>query len=167
MQRSALPHGDVGPRLERALSVLLRRALSVRLADDSSPVERTGYALLADLHDHGPQRLSDLAHSVRLEKSSVSRQLAGLEERGLVERRQDLADRRAHLLALTEDGQRIVQTTRARRQQWLREALGGWPVQDRLVLAELLERLVDDLFPDDPPVTARPARPLTTELEIP
>ncbi|HWG93442.1 MAG TPA: MarR family transcriptional regulator, partial [Mycobacteriales bacterium] len=72
----------MGPRLERALSVLLRRALSVRLADDSSPVERTGYALLADLHDHGPQRLSDLAHSVRLEKSSVSRQLAGLEERG-------------------------------------------------------------------------------------
>jgi DNA-binding MarR family transcriptional regulator len=166
MQPSSVPQRDVGPRLEQALSALLRRGLSVRLADDATPVERTGYALLADLHDHGPQRLSDVACAVRLEKSTVSRQVAGLEERGLVERRPDLADRRAHLLALTEDGQRVVQTTRARRQQWLREALAGWSVHDRATLAQLLERLVDDLFPGDPPAPPRPARPLTPELEI-
>lgn len=164
MQQPLPASTDLGPRLERALSALLRRGLSVRLADDATPVERTGYALLAGLHDEGPQRLSDLAHTVRLEKSSVSRQLALLEERGLVERRPDASDRRAHLLALTEDGQRVVQTTRARRQQWLRESLAGWPAQDRARLAELLERLVDDLFPAAP---ARSTAVRTRHLEIP
>jgi DNA-binding MarR family transcriptional regulator len=153
---------DPGERLERVLTGLVRRVVSVRLSDDGAPVERTGYALLASLRDDGPQRLSVLADVVRLDRSTVSRQLAALEHRGLVERRPDGRDRRSHLLALTEDGQRILQVTRARRQQWLREALAGWPESDRAQLAQLLERLARDLFPDAATDVAPPVPALTS-----
>lgn len=46
--------------------------------------ERTSYALLSSLRADGPQRLSTLAEVVRLDRSTVSRQLAALEQRGLV-----------------------------------------------------------------------------------
>jgi DNA-binding MarR family transcriptional regulator len=144
MQR---PQDAAAERLEGALTALVREVLSVRLDDDGTPVERTAYALLASLREDGPQRLSTLAEVVRLDRSTVSRQLATLEQRGLVERRPDGHDRRSHLLALTEDGQQILQATRARRQRWLRDALVEWPESDRVRLAELLERLADDLFP--------------------
>lgn len=153
-------------RLETALTALVRQVLSVRLSDEGAPVERTAYALLACLRDDGPQRLSTLADVVRLDRSTVSRQLASLEHRGLVERRADPDDRRSHLLALTEDGQQVLQSTRARRQQWLRDALAHWSGAEREHLAALLERLAADLFPDpvrgpgDPGRTsARQARP--------
>lgn len=148
MQRAEVETGD--ERLEGALSALVRQVVSVRLDDDGTPVERTSYALLSSLREDGPQRLSTLAEVVRLDRSTVSRQLAALEQRGLVERRPDGHDRRSHLLALTEDGQQILQATRARRQRWLRDALVEWPERDRVRLAELLERLARDLFPHDP-----------------
>ena len=134
-----------GERLERVLTGLVRHVVSVRLSDDG-----------------GPQRLSALAEVVRLDRSTVSRQLAALEHRGLVERRPDSRDRRSHLLALTEDGQRILQTTRARRQHWLREALASWPEADRARLAELLERLARDLSADAPIGRAAPVPALTS-----
>jgi DNA-binding MarR family transcriptional regulator len=137
-------------RLEEALTALVREVLSVRLDDAGTPVERTSYALLSSLREDGPQRLSTLAEVVRLDRSTVSRQLTALEQRGLVERRPDGQDRRSHLLALTEDGQQILQATRARRQRWLRDALVEWPEKDRVRLAELLERLARDLFPHGP-----------------
>ena len=151
-----------GERLERVLTGLVLHVVSVRLSDDGAPVERTAYALLASLRDDGPQRLSALAEVVRLDRSTVSRQLAALEHRGLVERRPDSRDRRSHLLALTEDGQRILQTTRARRQHWLREALASWPEADRARLAELLERLARDLSADAPIGRAAPVPALTS-----
>jgi DNA-binding MarR family transcriptional regulator len=134
-------------RLEHALTALVRQVLTVRLDDDGTPVERTAYALLTLLREDGPRRLSTLAEAVRLDRSTVSRQLAALEQRGLVERRPDGHDRRSHLLALTEDGQQILQATRTRRQQWLRDALVAWPEADRARLSELIERLLTDLFP--------------------
>lgn len=145
-------------RLEGALTALVRQALSVRLTDDGVPVERTAYALLASLRDDGPQRLSTLADVVRLDRSTVSRQLTTLEQRGLVERRPDGQDRRSHLLALTEDGQYVLQTTRAGRQQWLRDALAHWDADDRSRLAALLERLAADLSPDPAPADTPSSR---------
>ena len=105
MQR---PQDAAAERLEGALTALVREVLSVHLDDNGTPVERTAYALLASLREDGPQRLSTLAEVVRLDRSTVSRQLATLEQRGLVERRPDGHDRRSHLLALTEDGQQVL-----------------------------------------------------------
>lgn len=161
------PQGVAAERLEGALTALVRQVLSVRLDDDGTPVERTSYALLASLREDGPQRLSTLAEVVRLDRSTVSRQLAALEQRGLVERRPDGHDRRSHLLALTEDGQQILQATRARRQRWLRDALVEWSERDRVRLARLLERLAHDLFPDAAAAPAAAGSALTHHQEHP
>ena len=49
-------------------------------------------------------KVSDLAKAVRMTMPGVSRVLAGLEEKGIIERRIDKSDRRNILVFLTEDG---------------------------------------------------------------
>lgn len=49
-------------------------------------------------------KVSDLAKAVRMTMPGVSRALAGLEEKGIIERRIDKSDRRNTLVFLTEDG---------------------------------------------------------------
>ena len=53
-------------------------------------------------------KVSDLAKAVRMTMPGVSRVLAGLEEKGIIERRIDRSDRRNTLVFLTEDGYRKI-----------------------------------------------------------
>jgi DNA-binding MarR family transcriptional regulator len=143
--------------LDEALVALVRRMLAVRVDGDVERLERTAYAVLAVLHDTGPQRLSGLAAHLQLDKSTVSRQLDALQERGMAERLPDPDDRRAQQLALTERGRRALRAVRAQRRRMLREAVGDWSDQDLDALVRLLRRLHHDLFDHtDLPVAAGP-----------
>ena len=53
-------------------------------------------------------KVSDLAKAVRMTMPGVSRVLAGLEEKGIIERRIDRSDRRNTLVFLTEDGYKKI-----------------------------------------------------------
>ena len=53
-------------------------------------------------------KVSDLAKAVRMTMPGVSRVLAGLEEKGIIERRIDKSDRRNTLVFLTEDGYKKI-----------------------------------------------------------
>ncbi|WP_455053206.1 MarR family winged helix-turn-helix transcriptional regulator [Mogibacterium sp.] len=53
-------------------------------------------------------KVSDLAKAVRMTMPGVSRVLAGLEEKGIIERRTDKSDRRNTLVFLTEDGYKKI-----------------------------------------------------------
>jgi DNA-binding MarR family transcriptional regulator len=132
--------------LERELGVFWRRARSAsdRLARAVHPdLDPAAYGLLIHLRDHGLVRPSDLAGYVGVGKGTISRQLKALESLGLIERRDDPADRRAHLLALTADGRRRLDAVRSARRQHLRARLTNWPEDDVRTLATLLARLND------------------------
>jgi DNA-binding MarR family transcriptional regulator len=134
-------------RLERELGVLVRRRLRLLALSGlkDRTVDGTGYAVLRRLDENGPLRLTKLASLLRLDASTVSRQVAGLTAKGLVERHRDPRDGRAYLLAPTEAGYAQLEAARAARCAVLGELLAGWRDDERTLLADLLGRLNADL----------------------
>ena len=91
------------------MSVLVRRIRRViaerarMLHPELSPV---AYSMLMALNDGGPRRASDLVEIFSIDKGAVSRQVQALLELGLIERTPDPEDRRAMILAISEEGHR-------------------------------------------------------------
>jgi DNA-binding MarR family transcriptional regulator len=136
--------------IERALTRLIRRGNQPRVherlaARAGVPLDRAAYAALCRVHEAGPLRLSELAARMGVDASTASRQVRQLERTGLVGRVGDPADRRASLLALTAEGDRVLTRMRQARRASLAQVLGGWSRADRRKLATVLTRLVDDL----------------------
>ena len=111
------------------------------------------YGLLFQLAER-PQRAGALAEAVHADPSTVSRQVAQLVERGLVERQPDPADGRACVLVPTADGRHVIDVLRLRRDEHLAAVLRDWPAEDVQQLVGLLSRFITDFE------TARPPAPL-------
>jgi DNA-binding MarR family transcriptional regulator len=60
-------------------------------------------------------RLSELSDRLHIAARSTTEVVDGLQDRGLVERRPDPQDRRATLVALTDEGTRVGQAIRSSR----------------------------------------------------
>lgn len=136
--------------LERALEGLFRLTGNRRFDDRQARavgavVTRAGYALLRSLEENGPLGLGALAAAAAMDTATASRQVNRLVDEGLVSRRTDAADGRAVLLALTERGGDVYRRIVAHRLGVLAKVLDGWPVDDRVTLAALVERLSADL----------------------
>lgn len=135
---------DAAQAVERQLAVLFGRARSVslQLAAQVHPgLDSASYALLVHLFDTGPVRAAEIVERTGLDKSTVSRQIARLEELGLLERAVDSADGRARIIQLTETGHDRLETIRLDRRKLLRERLADWSTADIHVFATMLERL--------------------------
>jgi DNA-binding MarR family transcriptional regulator len=132
--------------IDDALTRLVRHGMVPRTqaaiaARSHVQVERSTYVLLRRLAECAPVRLSDLAFDLGLDISTVSRQIAGLIERGLVRRGTDPDDARARRLELTGTGRDLLRRVRRGRQAWLADAIDDWSDDDRERLASLLDRL--------------------------
>ncbi|WP_433654822.1 MarR family winged helix-turn-helix transcriptional regulator [Nocardia sp. CA-128927] len=103
-------------------------------------LERLAYAVLFCLVHDGPQRTGKLADQLHSEISAISRQTRSLVEHGLIERRADPVDGRACVLAATAEGVRVFERNRRQRNLWIAELLADWPVEQRSVLIDLLDR---------------------------
>ncbi len=133
------------------LSEQLARAFAVMgrtIHDRGAELPRPDFLVLARLastRDGDPCRLSDLAQAEGLDPSTMSRRVASLCERGLVERAPDPDDRRAHRLRLTAEGERALAVERTRRATVITDALSDWDEADKEQLAALLAQLTDSL----------------------
>jgi DNA-binding MarR family transcriptional regulator len=96
---------------------------------------------LGVLSHHGLMRLSELSDHLRIAPRSTTEVVDALQERGLVERRPDPADRRATLVALTEEGRRVGQAISAARAAEGERFFGDLDVVDRAHLSRILRRL--------------------------
>ncbi|MFD1518310.1 MarR family winged helix-turn-helix transcriptional regulator [Pseudonocardia yunnanensis] len=112
--------------------------------------------VLVHLIEQGPQRVSAIADAVGTDQSTVSRKVAELVAAGLVERRPDPLDGRAHLLAVTPAGAQLCEHGRRKRVELVASVLAGWPVESRRRLAELLGRFADDVLDAGRRVSRRP-----------
>ncbi|RZT78755.1 DNA-binding MarR family transcriptional regulator [Micromonospora violae] len=112
--RDALAPWDVTPSQSRALGVLAR---------------------------HGEVRPGTLAEHLRIAPRSATEVVDDLQTRGLVERRPDPADRRATLVALTEQGDRVSTAIRAARRAEADRFFGHLDDTDRAELARILRTL--------------------------
>lgn len=76
--------------------------------------------------------------------STVSRQVSALVEHGLVEKRPDENDRRAALLAATDEGLELFRKIRRERNAMFDSVLQGWSSEEITALATMLNRFNDD-----------------------
>ncbi|WP_328537790.1 MarR family winged helix-turn-helix transcriptional regulator [Streptomyces sp. NBC_00344] len=115
--------------IQRELTAFARRArATAALLHPELPL--VSYTLLAHIDERQGCRATDLAAHYMLDKSTVSRQLAGLEKLGLVERRLAPDDQRVQVLHPTEAGTRTLASTQGSRRAAVRERLADWSEED-------------------------------------
>jgi DNA-binding MarR family transcriptional regulator len=135
----------VSAGLERSLTQVAKAILRLEVPEDALPdgatVGRTGYWLLMRVSERERGRLSDLAESVELDLSTISRQIRDLVAHGLIARTPDPADGRAALLSLTERGAAVLEAVSEARRQVLARAIADWTDEERNALASGLLRL--------------------------
>ncbi|MFG2049070.1 MarR family winged helix-turn-helix transcriptional regulator [Micromonospora sp. NPDC048935] len=96
---------------------------------------------LGVLGRHGEVRPGTLAEHLRIAARSATEVVDDLQARGLVERRGDPADRRATLVALTEEGKRVGAAIRTARRAEADRFFGHLNDTDRAELARILRTL--------------------------
>lgn len=119
---------------------MVRRSKARLLAAAGNDVESATQMLLRTVAGEGPMRASALAASVQSDLSTVSRQVAVLVGRGLLERRADQLDGRASLLVVTEAGRDVIAEHEQGRKRFFEEVLAGWTADELAQFAGLLER---------------------------
>ena len=104
-------------------------------------------AALVTIERHGPLTPSELAQRERVQRPTVTRVLARLEEAGLVDRAADPQDRRSSLLSISDDGRALLASARARKDAYLARRIDALEPADREALeraAALLERMLEE-----------------------
>ena len=130
--------------VEHQISLFWRRAraISNQLSRQVHPdMEPAAYGLLTVIRREGPIRLTDLAMNIGVGKPSVSRQIAFLENLGLVSKEADPLDRRAQSIQLTPKGEEKMHQVQDARRQVFQERLREWPVEDLQELARYMAKL--------------------------
>src|ERR1700678_1413606 len=121
-----------------------RRAMDGRL-QAYGLTEATWLPLLRIARSEAPMRQNELAAWLSLDGSSVVRLLDALESSGLVERCEDVADRRAKSLVLTSRGRRTVDQVERVSQDIRDLVLGEVSDKDLMHSLRLLETVRDRL----------------------
>lgn len=101
--------------------------------------------ILAVIYRFEPVGLVELADRAGRDHTTVSRQVAKLQELGLIERRASATDRRVSEVLLSAKGNRVGQTLLAAHQRVIAPILARWSDKDVTQLTRLMQRLVDDL----------------------
>jgi DNA-binding MarR family transcriptional regulator len=132
---------DLASRLRLDISRMARR-LRQEAGAQLSPSQT---AALATIERHGPLTPSELAERERVQRPTVTRVLARLEEAGLVERAADPADRRCSLVSISAEGSELLDALRARKDAFLSRRIDALDAADREALeraAAILERML-------------------------
>jgi DNA-binding MarR family transcriptional regulator len=90
---------------------------------------------------HGVMRLSEMSDHLHIAARSTTEVVDALQERGLVERRPDPHDRRATLVALSAEGERVDAAIRSARAAEAEAYFGALSPTDRAHLARILRKL--------------------------
>jgi DNA-binding MarR family transcriptional regulator len=141
---------DLGAELAARLRVAVGRLQRQLRRQAVGDLTLSQISALVSLEQFGPLRAGDLAVRESVSAPTMTRILAVLEERDLVERQVDPSDRRASSVRLTSGGEDMLTTLRRERTAFLADRLGQLDEQERQRLAdavEVLEHLVS--LPDD------------------
>ncbi|WP_429425788.1 MarR family winged helix-turn-helix transcriptional regulator [Nocardia sp. GAS34] len=119
----------------------LYNALTDRLREQHGIVT-SQFESLRFLRDHPGARVADLASEFAVGVGAMSKGVDRLEKQGWVARQANPADRRSSLLALTDDGGRLVEAAEQTFTQQLTELLGNSVSDSSLsVVAQVFSQL--------------------------
>ncbi len=121
-----------------------RRAVDRRL-QPFGLTEATWLPLIYLARATAPVRQKDLAASLVLDGSSVVRLLDALEAAGLIERREESADRRAKIITVTSRGRSIIDQVEAASREVRNATLVGLSGNDLEIATQVLELVCHNL----------------------
>lgn len=107
-------------------------------------LDRALFPLLVGIGRFGPIGVVDLADRAGRDYTTVSRQVAKLENLGLVERGQ-AADRRVRWAAITPEGKALTDRVDAARERIGRKVLAGWRRRELDDMVRLMRKFADAL----------------------
>ena len=100
-------------------------------------------ATLSYLRDYKETTQQSLVEGLCIDANYGVLLLNDLEDSGLVERRRDPADRRRHIVSMTEEGSKALEHAEAAQQTLEDEMLGALNPDERATLAHLLRKAID------------------------
>lgn len=118
----------------------------VRAAASSQELSLTEASVLARAARDGPATIADLARAEGVKPQSMGTVIAGLEERGLIERKPHPVDGRQMHIELTAKGVAMRNSVRDAKRTWLAQAIARLEEADRETLfkaGEIMNRLVE------------------------
>ncbi|QRO02053.1 winged helix-turn-helix transcriptional regulator [Archangium violaceum] len=124
---------------------LLSRNSSVRATNTFRGLSFVSYSMLAFISRSPEPTASEIAERFGLEKSTVSRQLAELEEEGLLHRAPSRSTPRMKTLSLTALGLERMSEIHAYQRALLEERFRQWPKKDVTQFSRLLWRFVSEV----------------------
>jgi DNA-binding MarR family transcriptional regulator len=117
----------------------------VLLREAGVTLDRALFPLLVRLSAAPAMGVAQLAERVGRDPSTVSRQLAKLEQLGLVKRPASKEDQRVRSASITPAGLRTVAALVEARRRLLEMALANWTAQERKLFPLLVQRLADTM----------------------
>jgi DNA-binding MarR family transcriptional regulator len=125
--------------------LLLRLAKTVqkRSTEELLGMKLREMMLLSYLRFGGAAPQQQLCEWLWLDPNNCVLLLNELEERGYLERRRDPADRRRHIVDLTDDGREALERAERAQESLEDEVLAGLSQEERATLRSLLQRALD------------------------
>jgi DNA-binding MarR family transcriptional regulator len=137
----AEPGQQVLPLIEH-LARVARRAYEAGHFVEAGCLRPRQLVALNLLHEHGPLSQQAVGEALSLDPSNVVGLLNELEERGLITRQRDPADRRRHIVSLSPGGQAELADAGGQLTEVENAVLGALSPDERATLRELLQRAV-------------------------
>jgi DNA-binding MarR family transcriptional regulator len=128
--------------LARALERMHRRSEIYR------DLDRASYLIARTLETTGPVSISSLAIALGLDATTVTRQVATMEDGRMILRRPDPDDGRVSMISLSQHGRRLMRAVQLARKERVASLLRDWTDEDRRDFGRLLARFNDGLSYD-------------------
>jgi DNA-binding MarR family transcriptional regulator len=128
--------GEVGSMV---LLTRLSRRVYKAASEDALGMKLKAYATLSALRN-GPMPQQDLCISMHLDPNNCVLLLNEMESAGHVRRSRDPADRRRHIVEITDDGRRAVARSDEALNEVEGQVLGNLSAEERATLRTLLNR---------------------------
>lgn len=136
---------DLHEALIDVVAVMNRPQRDQAIIDEAGiTLDRALFPLLVIVDRRGPIGVVDLADRVGRDYTTVSRQVAKLEQLGLVARRSG-RDRRVREATITDAGRAMNTAIDAARERLATQAFRSWPLDDIAQLARMMRRFADAL----------------------
>ena len=107
------------------------------------PLDRALFKLLVAVERLGPIGVVELADRVGLDYTTISRQMARLDELGFVARRRNASDRRVREAVITDQGKAMTDKIDAARLRMSRAIFDNWTEEDISHFVRLISRFAE------------------------
>ena len=128
------------------IATLLKRELNEEFKREGIEVMAEQWALLLRLQEQADMNQLELARATSRDNASVTRSLAVLEKKQLIQRRQADQDRRDKYLALTPAGQELVPRMVLCAQRVLQRATKGISADEIRTLNLVIQKMTHNLI---------------------